>query len=111
MVKNLEMIQNTFLMYIDKKKNSKTFVQKSFSMFNGTPQNTVKLFLAKYIFFFLSKYMKNFSVSFQDLFFNIMLVIIYSRTFKYLWYKKVFLEENQKKVVRNETGPKGHKKP
>ena len=78
-------------------------------MFNGTPPNTVKLFLAKYFFFI--KVHETCLVSFQDLFFNIMLVIIYSRTFKYLWYKKVFLEENQNKVVRNETGPKGHKKP
>ena len=67
-----------------------------FSVFGGGPLNTLKLYLAKCFIIFLSVFVKN--IYFLQ---KIVLVVskkvtLYTKTFKYLRYKQVFLDENPK---------------
>ena len=55
-----EMIENTFFIYLDKKK--KHLSEKSFSVFNGPPPNTIehiKTFFLPNVVLIFSKYVKN----------------------------------------------------
>ena len=75
-----------------------------------TPLNTLKLFWAK--FFFIYFYQQTQKIYFIKilLVFSIK-VIAYSKTFQYLRYKKVFLDENPKtRLLDLKKTPKSNKK-
>ena len=77
--------------------------EKSFSVLNGVwrqPNEHTKTFFGQMFNFYLSKYMKNvFFFNFKFFVNKILLIlsiklILYSKAFKYLRYKKTFLDEN-----------------
>ena len=84
-------------------------------VFGGGPLNTLKL-VQPNILLFLSRYMKMYFLLFQEYFNSILLVmsikvIMFSKAFKCLHYKKVFLDENpKKKVFRHEKNQKKQQK-
>ena len=98
LVKNLA-IHCSFMLL----KNNKTFSQKKIlSVFNGLPLNTLKLFATKYcvisyqhtwkmFFYFIFFIILRFSDRFFFFFLSIKL-IVKSKAFQYLRYKKVFLD-------------------
>ena len=92
--KNLKMIENTFFMYLDKIK-IKHLAEKSFSVPNGPPPNTIEhtktFFWPNVLLFFLLITCKMYFLSFQDLFNTIQLDLI-----NMCVTRKFFLAENPK---------------
>ena len=101
-------MESTLFMYLDKKKTIKHLSKKSFSVFNGLPPNTIEhtktVFGQMFYYFVIKVHEKCIFYHFNIIFKTFMLVltikgIVYSKTFKYLRYKKGFLDKKSKNMV------------